>query len=124
MRVLVLNAGSATLKFQLREVGASQDRRLAGGSIEGIGKAGRYRFSAEHGAPLEGQLRSAGYREAVVAALDWLGQVPGVGAIEAVGHRVVHGGERFHGPALASRGASPGTPPPSTPMYSPWTRNR
>lgn len=82
MRVLVINSGSSSLKYQVRETETGQT--LLAGLVEEIGMGG----VADHGAALdlvEEQLR----RE--------LGEDPG---LEAVGHRVVHGGERFAEPVL------------------------
>lgn len=81
MRVLVLNAGSSSLKASVVE-GA---RAIAHASVEWGADATRRPD------------REAGLR----AALDeiFLGGAP-LGSIEAVGHRVVHGGERFVEPTL------------------------
>ncbi|CAN5663746.1 hypothetical protein BH23GEM9_BH23GEM9_24220 [soil metagenome] len=106
MNVLVLNAGSASLKFQLirtdlERIGSDSDERLARGIIERIGGEALLSFEAE-GQP---QRRTAApvrdHRAAVEAALRWLSEelsvagVSGFRDIDAVGHRVVHGGERF-----------------------------
>ena len=72
MRVLVLNTGSSSVKYQL--VDSSTGERLAGGLIEEVG---------DHAAALgEVIAELAGSR------------------IDAVGHRVVHGGELFSEPTL------------------------
>ncbi len=79
--LLTLNAGSSSLKFGLFDL-ASGDEPVAEGLVERIGEAG-----LTHGAAL-GQ------------ALDELGERGLLASIEAVGHRVVHGGERFREPTL------------------------
>jgi acetate kinase len=103
MNVLVLNAGSSSLKFQLirtdqERIASDTDERLARGVIDRIG--GEALITLElTGQPVK---RTAApvrdHRAAVEAALRWLGEeATGTGfrAIDAVGHRVVHGGERF-----------------------------
>ena len=78
-KVLVINAGSSSLKYQLRE----HDAVLARGLVEEIGSAD----VPDHGAALQ-------------RALDDLGSGPGLDDLAGVGHRVVHGGDRFTGPTL------------------------
>ena len=104
MHLLVLNVGSSTLKFQLvftdvERIAAGNDQRLARGTIERIG--GEAVLTLE----LDGQpstKRAAPLRDhtaAVEYVLRWLtsegGPLKSVGEIDGVGHRVVHGGERF-----------------------------
>ncbi len=107
MNVLVLNCGSSSLKFQivatdLERIANNTDARLARGSIERIGGASLITLQAE-GNPAE---RSAApirdHRAAVELVLRWacaadsqVENVKSVQDIEAVGHRVVHGGEFF-----------------------------
>jgi acetate kinase len=81
MNVLVLNAGSSSLKFRLSavEAGRGPARELTRGLVERIGVEARVR---DHG-------------EAVRRLVERLRATEGAGRIEAVGHRVVHGGERF-----------------------------
>jgi acetate kinase len=107
MNVLVLNAGSSSLKFQLIETGAEQiagdlDRRLARGVIERIG--GHSLLSLEiPGHPTHRETAPIrDHRAALDTVLRWLTDPPvearllgSLGEIDAVGHRVVHGGEFF-----------------------------
>lgn len=105
MRILVLNAGSSSLRFQLVDTPGGSDpsseRRLAKGRIEGLGGAGTAILARGHGAPERVPVEAMGVPEALERALVWLeragrgGPVASRDAIEAVGHRVVHGGERF-----------------------------
>jgi len=76
MRIAVLNAGSATVKAALVEVDAGR-AALEGRHAEDVGP--------------EGDLRGAFHR-----ALEAVGAEPG--GVDAVGHRVVHGGARFTDP--------------------------
>jgi acetate kinase len=106
VKVLVLNAGSSSIKFQLIEtdeaaIAASSERRLARGHIERIGGEAILTFSAGNGAPVVSTALIADHTKAVEHIIAWLVSdesgvaVAKVGDIDAVGHRVVHGGERF-----------------------------
>lgn len=107
MNVLVLNCGSSTVKFQIIEtdlelIKQDKDRRLASGILERIGSHGLITFQAE-GQPkvkMDAPLRD--HRAAVDAILRWIispeskiEQIKSISDIHAVGHRVVHGGEKF-----------------------------
>jgi acetate kinase len=82
MIVLALNCGSSSVKFQLLEVpAAGPERRLARGTVEGVGEAA----VPDHAMAVRRVLEELGSRAA---------------SIEAVGHRVVHGGPRFTEPTL------------------------
>lgn len=106
MNVLVLNAGSATLKFQVvltdnERIASDSDKKLIRGQIERIG--GESVVTIRH-ADGSTRKRTASLRD-LRSAVDWLvGFVTspesetGLTAraeLHAVGHRVVHGGERF-----------------------------
>lgn len=107
MNILALNCGSATVKFQIIEtdrarMAADSDRRLASGVIEHIGARAAVALEAD-GRPRETSTEPlADYRAAIDRILAWItsdgAEIEGVRAvadIHAVGHRVVHGGERF-----------------------------
>jgi len=104
LKVLAINCGSSTLKFKVMEVqentSLGQEERLAHGLVERIGDRAKTRFTA-HG---EEHLREArdlkdhgAATRAVILWLESLGLLRG-DRIEAVGHRVVHGGNRFYEP--------------------------
>lgn len=107
MNVLVLNCGSSSVKFQLiatdlEQIEQDADRRLAHGLIERIGGAGIVTFTAEGAAPKRFAEPIRDTRAAVEMILRWIvspesgvAEVDSVADIHAVGHRVVHGGERF-----------------------------
>jgi acetate kinase len=106
MHILVLNVGSSTLKFQLivtdaTAIAGDTDRRLARGSIERIGGEAILTLEADGRAPVRSTAALRDQAAAVDHVLRWLvspdSGVPigAVGEIGAVGHRVVHGGERF-----------------------------
>ncbi len=107
MNVLVLNCGSSTLKFQLIEtdeerIERDQDRRLAIGVVERIGSEALLTLEAS-GQPKEKHAEPIrDHRAAVDRVLRWLvastskiGAIGSLGDVHGVGHRVVHGGERF-----------------------------
>jgi acetate kinase len=97
MKILVLNCGSSTLKFQLIEIlePGQSERKLARGIVDRIGSRASYRFSAD-GAELEATSTAvADHEQAVRLVIDWLRATPELKSIDAVGHRVVHGGDRF-----------------------------
>jgi len=96
MKVLVLNCGSSTLKFQVIDTdGLADARKLARGIVDRIDGPAAYSFTADGGAREERSLAVANHEVAVGLVIDWLGTQPGLRAIDAVGHRVVHGGDRF-----------------------------
>jgi acetate kinase len=100
--ILVVNAGSSSVKFQVFAVdGATEVRRHIKGQIDGIGTQPSLRGSDAAGKVLVD--RSFGKEEisTVPAALqtagDWLREAHGIQPI-AVGHRVVHGGPDYSRP--------------------------
>jgi len=106
MNVLVINAGSSTLKFQLvrtdtERIATHTDEKLARGQVERIGGEAVFTVRGRDGRAVKGSAPIRDLRAAVEHIVRWLaseesGPVIGtVGEIEAVGHRVVHGGERF-----------------------------
>ena len=107
MNVLVLNCGSSSVKFQLiatdlERIEQDADKRLAHGLIERIGGAGIITFTAEGQPPKRFAEPVRDTRAAVEMILRWavspdsgVAEVNSVADIHAVGHRVVHGGERF-----------------------------
>jgi acetate kinase len=103
MKILVLNAGSSSLKFQLIEtdqerISAATDERLARGVIDRIGGEALVSMQSAQQLVKRTALPVRDHRAAVEVALRWLGDEAtggGFRGIDAVGHRVVHGGERF-----------------------------
>jgi acetate kinase len=107
MRILVFNCGSSSLKFELIEIqeqsGQSANaRRLAHGIFEEIGPRASIRMSDEKGHQLERRPEQiCDHKAAAVRAVDWLEQLGGT-TIDAVAHRIVHGGEHVTEPARAT----------------------
>ncbi|MBA2513054.1 MAG: acetate kinase [Solirubrobacterales bacterium] len=100
-RVLVLNCGSSSLKYQLVDVAASE--RLASGVAEGVGGSSSRLAHRGPGGEQVTELRLSDHEHALRAILDAFDEVgPELAraGIVAVGHRVVHGGEKFSAPVL------------------------
>ena len=104
MKVLVINAGSSSLKYQLMDPATREV--LAKGLCERIGIDGRltHKVPAKD-AKYEFEIPMPTHAEAIQAVLDALlssehGVIKSAAEIDAVGHRVVHGGEKFAGSVL------------------------
>ena len=107
MNVLVFNCGSSSLKFQLiglddSAASGERDRRLARGLIERIGGEASCAFTTMDGRAFQHTTPMANHQEAVREALNWLGSASMAGqhtpllhSLDAVGHRIVHGGAHF-----------------------------
>ncbi len=95
-KILAINAGSSSLKFQLIEM--PEEKVLSKGLVERIGIANSV-FSIEFGEKEEEETRDiADHAIAVKLLLDKLisfGVIKSLDEIEGIGHRVVHGGEKF-----------------------------
>ncbi len=101
MNVLVINAGSSSLKYQL--LNPETGELLAKGLCERIGIDGKFTYKPQ----VEGKekldavdVAMPTHAEAIAAVLDALvdpknGVIASMKEIDAVGHRVVHGGEKF-----------------------------
>ena len=106
--ILVVNAGSSSVKFQIFSVEAEGKlRRQIKGQMDGIGSRPRLRASDANGDPLADRAYPIESVSDVPAALrtagDWLRDELRVSPI-AVGHRVVHGGPEHDRPVLIDHG--------------------
>jgi acetate kinase len=102
-RVLVLNAGSSSLKYRLLD-GASGVAE-ASGTVERIGESTGTLTHTVDGEKHTEQRRFADFEDALRSAVEAFRQHgPAIDrdALAAVGHRVVHGGERFVEPTLVT----------------------
>jgi acetate kinase len=103
--VLVLNAGSSSLKFCVYEI-ADRDtwQTLARGQIEGIGTAPRFSTRDEAGQPLDDRPADgvADQSSALESLASWLRERFQDVRLLGVGHRVVHGGARYSGPVMVT----------------------
>ncbi|MBM3277442.1 MAG: acetate kinase [Candidatus Handelsmanbacteria bacterium] len=96
MEILVLNCGSSSVKYHLFEMEAERD--VAGGMVERIGQAVALASHRWEGGSARQGLEAPDHRAALLHVRQVL-QERG-GGVAAVGHRVVHGGERFVQAAL------------------------
>jgi acetate kinase len=114
MNVLVLNSGSSTVKFQLIStdlelIKQDADQRLARGMIERIGGEALIATQLENGAKQRTTSPLRDIRAAIDHIVRWacsdssgISELKTIADIHAVGHRVVHGGERFTHSALVT----------------------
>jgi len=94
--VLVVNAGSSSLKFAIYAGPA----RVARGAIEYLGASARLETARDDGEPDTRPVDAATIADALQIALGWIEyEFPDLD-FAAVGHRIVHGGTRFHAPAV------------------------
>lgn len=99
MKILVINAGSSSLKYQLIDM--ENESLLAKGLCERIGLDGRLTHKPQNGKPVyEADVPFPTHKEAIEAVLEKLtskeyGVVETMAEIGAVGHRVLHGGIEF-----------------------------
>ncbi len=98
MNVLVINCGSSSLKFQL--IDAVSENVLAKGICERIGIDGQFVYQPAGGEKEKSQKDMPTHKQAIGFVLDALvnGETSVIASLEeigAVGHRVVHGGEKF-----------------------------
>jgi acetate kinase len=102
--ILTINGGSSSIKFAVFECGESLRRILEGGieriglpeatlKVKGVNQADN--FSQPVTAP--------DHTVAVGALMDWIEERGGRDSLTAVGHRVVHGGPKYHDPALITK---------------------
>lgn len=103
MNVLVINCGSSSLKFQL--INSDSEEVLAKGLCERIGIDGRLTYQPEGGEKVTEEKAMPTHTEAIQFVIDALtdaqrGVVKSLSEIGAVGHRVVHGGEKFASSAV------------------------
>ena len=107
MNILILNCGSSTVKFQLiatdlNLIAQNADRHLARGTIERVGGEAVVTLQVEG----QKEQRSTSPLRDIRAAVDFIArwasspdsgieEIKSIGDIQAIGHRVVHGGEHF-----------------------------
>ena len=97
MNVLVINAGSSSLKYQLFDMKTNEVR--AKGLCERIGIDGKYKHEA-NGKKVTGETPMATHADAIRHLTKMLldeeyGVIKSMSEIDAVGHRVLHGGQKF-----------------------------
>ncbi|MEK7233840.1 MAG: acetate kinase [Elusimicrobiota bacterium] len=107
MNILVLNSGSSSIKFQVVQtdqelIVSDGDRCLAKGQIERIGSLALVSFQATGRPPFKEDVPLRDYRAALDRIVRWvispesgIAGVASMADIHIIGHRVVHGGEKF-----------------------------
>jgi acetate kinase len=107
MNILVINCGSSSLKFQIVRtdldlIEKNQDRRLASGNLERIGTQAVITMQAEGQPKVKQVAPLRDHRQALDFLIRWItspeSKIEGIKTladIHAVGHRVVHGAEKF-----------------------------
>lgn len=104
MKVLVINTGSSSLKYQLIDM--ADERVLAKGLCDRIGLEGSFvRQTNDDGRKFEREMPLKDHQDAIREVIRSLtdkeyGVIEDMSEISSVGHRVVHGGEKFYKSAL------------------------
>lgn len=99
MKVMVLNCGSSSAKFQIIET--ENEKLIVKGLVEKVGSpSGIITYSPEGGTTIKQGAEIADHKEAIDLIIKFIinddyGVLKSIDEIDAVGHRVVHGGERF-----------------------------
>ncbi len=109
MNVIVFNCGSSSLKFQIidtdmEKIENGEDKQLAKGIFERIGSQSLITLSCAKNKTIKDALPLRDHRSAINYIVKWIGSpdtsIPGINGLEdihSIGHRVVHGGEKFTG---------------------------
>ncbi|MAK82809.1 acetate/propionate family kinase [Phenylobacterium sp.] len=101
MQILVLNAGSSSLKFAVYDGTNAEPALRVTGAVSGLPDRPQFRVRAVGGATLaelDWPKAAGALDEALARTLDWLAGEGGVIAPAAIGHRIVHGGLEFDTP--------------------------
>ena len=98
MKILVINAGSSSLKYQLFDMETGDV--LAKGLCERIGSGGEITHKRPDAQPYKSEADFPTHDEALTMVLDLLvskeyGVIDSIDEIDAVGHRIAHGGEKY-----------------------------
>ncbi len=98
MKILVINCGSSSLKFQL--IDSETEKVLGKGICERIGIDGRIVFTPGDGNKITNDTAIPDHNRAIELVIEALtnketGVIGSLDEIGAVGHRIVHGGEKF-----------------------------
>jgi acetate kinase len=101
MRILTINSGSSSIKFSLYDRGTEETLMLSG-NISGIGTArGRFNVNSSDGVVrTEGERQFPNHVEALSVLMAWLGESAEGRTLDAIGHRLVHGGSAYIKPNL------------------------
>ena len=112
MQVLVINSGSSSIKFRLVDVveearrGLTSQTTLLQGAIKGIGGVASFEVTGQDAHRSTTKLEIGNHAHALRVLFDRLSD--SLGKIEAVGHRVVHGGDQYMEPTLITKAVEAG----------------
>ena len=106
MKVLVLNSGSSSLKYQVIDM--ETEKTLVKGNFERIGQAKSFVTHKVNGVKHIFEREARNHEEAIAFVLDRLtnehyGVLKSLDELAGIGHRVVHGGEKFSEPVLITK---------------------
>jgi len=103
-RILTINIGSSSVKLALYHMGADLERLTLSGIIDRIGLEGsHFRMKGEDGKVMsKRELNLPDHEAALKVFLDWLRDHLRQEGLEAVGHRLVHGGVEYNQPHLVT----------------------
>lgn len=107
-KILVINSGSSSLKFMLFSM--STEAMLAKGQVERIGKpSANLSYQRDGEAKISLQISADNHGQALECACriltdDGKGVLHSLQDVQAIGHRVVHGGEQFNAPTVVDEG--------------------
>ena len=103
MKVLVLNSGSSSLKYQVIDM--KTEETLAKGYFERIGQSNSFLTHKVNGEKHKFEHFAKDHEQAIKFVLSRImhkqyGVMQDLSELEGIGHRVVHGGEKFSNPVL------------------------
>lgn len=108
MKILVINSGSSSIKYQVLDM--EEELVLASGLVERIGEpvgnlVTKFHPGTERENKVSREQQVADHEQGMLAAIAMLtdeevGIIEDAAEIDAIGHRVVHGGEDFHEPTI------------------------
>jgi len=103
MNILVFNCGSSSLKFEFLELAVDGElrKRVARGVFEEIGPRAHVKMSASSGRQLDAAAVIANHSQAALNAIAWLREGDSSLHLDAIAHRIVHGGDRVSEPIIA-----------------------
>jgi len=107
MQIMTINCGSSSLKFRLFHVSRRSDMELpfdvlADGQIDRIGDNGSFQASLRGQRATRIATSGMDHAAATQTVFQWLDEAGFLPSLSAVGHRIVHGGDRFHLPSLVN----------------------
>ncbi len=105
MKILVLNSGSSSLRYQIIDM--ETEETLASGYYERIGMEGAFVTHKVRGEKTKLDHEAKDHAEALSYVMELLlseqyGVIKSLDEIDSIGHRIVHGGEKFKAPAIVT----------------------